>query len=175
MTLINLTANKELKNLGCKWDGKMWTAPKLALKEYSDILQRFYKDLIAVEIAVKEKIKGEDWARGHARTIAGYIIASASGRDSGAEIMDDISVMRGHFSSSGSAKNYYCDHTDDMILRLEVSRHQLTTMDKEVEEGRYTYTIIEESLPSRESLLTEKEQLISRINELDKLLNREEN
>jgi hypothetical protein len=143
--MINLYANDKFKNLGCKWDSfkKEWITPKLAQKEFEEIKKEFFDDLIVVEVTTNanETLKGKDWGYIHVRMIGGYIVAKAKGRDSGAELMNDIAVIKGSFKSGGSIKNYYCDH-NDVIVRLEISRNALKYLDKESSEGLYTYKII---------------------------------
>lgn len=168
--MINLIANEKLKNLGCKWDGTRWIPPKLAKKEYTEILETFYSDLVTIEVHLTpgNKFQGKEWAQRHVLTIGGYIIAYAKGRDSGAKI-EDISVIRGSFRSGGSVKNYMCTHTDDVILRMEVSRNALHYLDSERSKwgGRYTYIIMEDSEPDLNDLLTKKQSLIDELNEVE--------
>lgn len=141
--MINLKANARFKKLGSKWNGVNWEAPKLAKKEFEEIKKEFYEDLIAVEIEVKdgERLNSCDWTRFcHARTVGGYIVATAKGRDGGAEIYKDIAVINGTFSSGGSSKNFMCVHSDKLKIRMEVSKNALSYLD--AEEEIYTYVIL---------------------------------
>lgn len=141
--MINLIANEKLRALGCKWDGKEWIAPKLAVKEANLIKDQFYSDLVVVEVTTNpnESLKGKDWGYVHVRTIGGYIVAKARGRDNGADIMDEVAVIKGKFTSGGSRKNFMCEH-GPVVVRLEIGRATLEYLDKEVSEGRYTYVIL---------------------------------
>jgi len=143
--MINLIANDKYKSLGCKWDSsaKQWVPPKLAKKEFEEIRDKFFSDLIVIEVkSLPDKmLKGKDWGFIHVRMIGGYLVAKVNNRDSGAEIFKDIALIKGKFTSSGSRKNYFCDH-DEVILRLEVSKGSIEYIDKEVAEGIYTYEII---------------------------------
>ena len=144
--MINLKAIAKFKKMGGKWDGSEWIAPKLAKKEFDEIKKEFYEDLIVVEIKsnIDEYLPGDMWGELHVRVIGGYLIAKVWGRDSGARISDDVAVIKGNFTSGGSIKNYVCQHEDEMIIRLEVSRNALKYLDEEVAQNRYTYKIISE-------------------------------
>ena len=88
-------------------------------------------------------LKGIDWTQFcHARTIGGYIVATAKGRDEGANLYRDIAVIEGSFNSGGSRKNFMCTHTDNLKIRMEISKNALKYLDHEVNEGIYSYEII---------------------------------
>jgi hypothetical protein len=168
--MINLKANEKLKSLGCKWDGVDWIAPKLAKDEADAIKNEFYNDMIVVEIKLHEKewFKCVKWGYSHVRTVAGYIIASAKGRDSGAVIQDGIAVIEGKFSSGGSQKNYICDHTDSMTIKMEVSKNSLYLLDEETD--RYSYEILS-TKKDENALNEEKQKLLKRLSEIELELN----
>jgi len=168
--MINLRANENLKTLGCKWDGKEWIAPKLAQKEAIEIKKKFYSDLISVEFTMKEdgELKRERWGYSEVNTVAGYIVATVSGRDSGAKIQDGIAVISGKFISAGSIKNFYCDHTSDLVFRMEISKNALDDIELEGKD-RYKYKILEqeEEQEGLEDLLTKQKELEKELQELN--------
>lgn len=170
--MINLIANEKLKQLGCKWVGGQWVAPELAKQEADLIKNNFYGDLITIEVLhtdQNDRIKGSSWGYSHVRLIAGYIVASAGGRDSGAKIADGVAIIDGRMTSGGSVKNFICDYTENLKIRMKVSRNTLDILDKEQAENKYTYTIIDQPL-NTDSLKTEKEKLLQRLAEIDQLL-----
>lgn len=166
--MINLIANEQFKKMGCKWQNGQWRAPELCEQEVYELQRKFYGDLIAIEVILTpgERFEGYDWAYCHARTIAGYIIATAKGRDSGAIISEGIAVMQGKFTSGGSVKNYICDHSENVTLRMKVSRNLIYLLDREVQEGRYTYKIMNQE-KSLETLNKEKEELLNKLQEIE--------
>lgn len=168
--MINLIANEQFKKLGSKWNGVKWEAPKLAESEHNEIIKKFYENLIIIEVSVckNERLKGKDWGYSHVRMIGGYIVASAKGRDSGAKLSEGVAVISGKFTSAGSVKNYICDH-DYVILRLEVSRNSLELLNAEVEENRYTYTILSEPEPINELEKFSMTELLAEIEKRNKL------
>lgn len=144
--MINLIANEEFKKLGCVLKAGQWTPPKLAKKEFLMIQKKFFEDLIAVEIKINEgfKLKRKGWGTLDSSLVAGYVVATVQSRDSGARLAKDICVLEGKFDSTGSIKNYFCDHTNELVLRLYVSKNILDLLDKEVLEERYSYKIIDD-------------------------------
>ncbi len=169
--MINLIANERFKNLGCKWVYGEWEAPKLAKDEANAIKKMFHEDLIAIEVTLTKDadFKGKDWGPQHVRMIGGYIVASASGRDSGARISEDVALISGKFTSGGSVKNYICVCSSEMTLRMEVSKNALEFLDKEVEEGRYTYRMLNPTIETDtlETLLEKKQSLLNQLKLLE--------
>lgn len=152
--MINLIANQELKNMGCKWSGQDWIAPELGKDKAQEIKDRFYSDLITidVQICLPEFIEGGFLGAAHVRTIGGYVLAAAYGRDSGARIADGVVFLQGKMVSGGSMKNYRCLFSGSPVIRMKVSKNALNLLDFEVEKGLYTYSIIEDLNKSNNAL-----------------------
>lgn len=170
--MINLIANETFKSLGCKWSGSEREAPRLAEEEYEIIKTKYHRDLVVIEVTATpdRDFKWYDWAYKNARTIAGYVIATARGRDSGAIVSREVSLLSGSFSSGGSVKNFMCTQSDNVVLRMEVARGTLGLLDAEVAEGRYTYKILAKE-KSNDQILKEIEALELQIAKLKESLN----
>lgn len=172
--MINLIANDKLKKLGCKWDGSQWVAPELAKDEAQAIKDMFYTDMVIIEAKLLDDedamFKSERWAYKDAATVGGYIVATCSGRDDGAVVMDGVAVIDGAFGSGGSRKNYHINQRKNTTIRLQVSKASLDIIDEESKKYGYTYKILSDNKPSHEQLIAEKQKLEARISEIDFIL-----
>lgn len=171
--MINLIANKELKDLGCKWNGIEWIAPKLAENETQEIKDYFYSDLITIEVMRTGDcgdLRRETFGNASAVSIGGYVVATAWSKDSGAKISEGVAVLEGGFGSGGSNYKFYCRTKSGALkLRMQVSRKALLMLDEEVKVNRYSYRIIEEK-PSCEVLLSKRQSLLEQIKLIDEQL-----
>ncbi|GAG61276.1 unnamed protein product, partial [marine sediment metagenome] len=59
-------------------------------------------------------------AYGKALDFAGYTICRAQGRDSGADLGDEMSLLKGTITSGGSVKNWNSKCTDGSVLRFRI-------------------------------------------------------
>ena len=101
---------KEMHKIGsAKWDGskKAWTADTDA----EDIVRNVLKDIYGYEegkvedtVTVTVKALVDSYAERDAIRLFGKMIARAFGRDSGAKIGEDVTIVNGKFTSSGSAR-----------------------------------------------------------------------
>ena len=137
--MINLNANRSFKALGARWNGVRWEAPALAKKEFEEINSKFYKDMIVVEINHDSNSNADlDWdyfGYKHAKTVAGYIIATACGRDSGAVIADGVAVIKGRFTSEVAENRYsYTIINDSNKDQLTQQRDALLKKLEEIEQ-----------------------------------------
>lgn len=108
----------QCKKLGGKWDSeeKAWIFSALVSDEVEALDEKYNSPKIAVEL----RAIGEVCAHISPLYIAGYKIAQAYGRDSGARQSDNISVIAGGFTSGGSAKNWYTVASEGTVIRLEL-------------------------------------------------------
>ena len=172
--------NKEfvdaIKNVGgARWDSekRAWAIPVEAVEQARDIMRRVYGacDLPDAEPPVSVRLTFEDevserWAP---VTIFGKSIASASGRDSGARTGEDVVFTQGSPRSGGSIKNWYTIVPEGCIVVLHnVPR---AALGMSVPEG-VSVEIIDQK-PNKSALLEEKEKLLARLAEIDKILKEE--
>lgn len=123
--MINLEFNSKVKALGAKWNGSAWVAPELAQAEFDALHLKYNQDLVAVELTVTDNNRTPSaWlGNSHCVAIGGYVLATASGRDSGARLQDAVAVIDGKFSSGGSVKNYRCCINGDSVrVRCKIAR-----------------------------------------------------
>jgi hypothetical protein len=104
--------------------------------------------------------------------LAGRLVAKAWGRDSGAKLGDGIIVLEGGFDSGGSVKNWTTTITDWPTV-FEVRDIPKKAAEMEIErqkENKEVSIEIIEDAPDKDALITEKERLLTRIAEIEKLL-----
>jgi hypothetical protein len=124
------------RNLGGKWDhdAKAWVFSDLMSSEVEDLDALFNSDEVAIEITAKTDLSA--WH--DSVTFAGYSIAKASGRDSGAVLCEGVSKVSGTVTSGGSVKNWSTEVEEGAIFRLLVPRDVLQLSD----EGDWDITIL---------------------------------
>lgn len=112
----NLVA--ECHRLGGKWDAdeKSWVFSGLVADKVEELDEKYNSQLIPVEIEFNETLFGE---KGPAY-LAGFKIAQAWGRDSGAKLADGIMLIDGDINSGGSMKNWDTRVKQGAKIRMEV-------------------------------------------------------
>ena len=173
-TPYNEWFTKRMKNIGGRWDRESsgWIVPSDTIDSVRELMKRcFGRDdapwkTADVKITAKDDIYEGD--------TFGYTIAQISHRDSGAWIpksmKGSVSILDGNIGSGGSARNPHVtiDEGTVFLIRdvpLEAIKKRLGLNDKwEVE--------VIERKPSKQVLLEEKERLLSRIEEIDIVLNK---
>ena len=104
------------KKLGGKWDdeNKVWVFSNFVKAEAQALEDKYGSELVPVEIT----FKAEDYYPKDAYTLAGIVLATATGRDSGAQLGKDIAVIKGSFNSGGSAKNWATIVKEGTVIRM---------------------------------------------------------
>jgi hypothetical protein len=112
----NSTLVAECKNLGGKWDDETdtWVFPGFVEKEVEELDDIYNSDIQLCEITAKKDVK----AHTEALEFLGYPIARAFGRDSGAKLNQEVSLIEGSVTSGGSAKNWLTVCREDTVLRF---------------------------------------------------------
>lgn len=168
---------KKIKGIGgAKWDGseKCWTVPETAIEVVREIMNDVYgysdvkeNETITLKLTFNECVSSAC----SDVTLFGKVLAHAHGRDSGASVGDDVAYINGGATSGGSAKNWYSIVKEGSIAIL--SGVNKTVYKKT--EMKYDITIeVIENKNNKRSLLEEKERLLKRIAEIEKLLQEEE-
>jgi hypothetical protein len=132
--LYNSDLVDKCKSLGGKYDreGNVWIFSGL-VEDIVEELDAYWNDeLVAVEIKAKNLVA--EWTA--PVTFIGYTIARAYGRDSGATLGDNVSLIEGGISSGGSVKNWTTRCKEGSIFRLEVPKAVLLDQ-KETEEENW--------------------------------------
>ena len=114
----NLELIEKCRNLGGTWDKETqaWIFPDFVADKVEDLEYKYGSELVAVEVEFTEFCSADK----KAFDICGIVLATASGRDSGAKLADGVAVISGGFSSGGSVKNWRTCVADNTIVRLKV-------------------------------------------------------
>lgn len=108
------------RELGGKWDSdnKAWVFPKIVEDKIEELDHYYNTNIKAVEICATEDI----FCHNEAVHFFGYPIARATGRDSGANVCEDVSLISGNITSEGSMKNWGTEVKKGATFRLEISQ-----------------------------------------------------
>jgi hypothetical protein len=121
--IFNVELVKKCKELGGRFDEEedVWVFNTLVQSEVEDLDTLYNDDIVNIEIVATDelyKLQGPI-------TFCGYVIAKASGRDSGAKLGYGVAMMEGKIDSSGSAKNWRTYIEIGSRFRLQVSKNLL--------------------------------------------------
>lgn len=161
---------KAIKGIGgAKWNGKAWVVPENTVDAVREIMQDVYGETdISVTDKVEIKITFTDdvFAHNSAVTMFGKTIAKAFSRDSGAKVGDDVAFIKGAPKSAGSAKNWGTEVPQGSAC--VVSNVPRAMLERELPEN-IEIEVLEQSV-DKKALAEERERLLARIAEIDKLL-----
>lgn len=159
---------------GARWNSieKCWTVPETEI----DLVRSFMLDVygetdqvIDTEyVTVKVTFNSEEEARCEGIVLFGKCIAKAFGRDTGAKVSDDVTLLTGSVTSGGSARNWKTIVKEGTVVKVRnVPKSALAI------ETQYDVTV-EEIEDAQEvdklALIAEKEKLLARLAEIEKLL-----
>ena len=117
---------EKCRELGGKFDNEAiaWIFSKIVEDKVEELEFLYNHDIVSVEIIAKTDIfKGQD-----AINFLGYPIAKATGRDSGAIVCNDVSMISGKIDSAGSVKNWSTEIRKDSCFRLNISKNLLENL-----------------------------------------------
>ncbi len=119
----------ECRDLGGKWDDqeKAWIFSGLVEKEVEDLDIKYNSEMIGIEILFNSECS--EWQE--AINLAGFNLAKASGRDSGAKVFGNISVIEKGFTSGGSVKNWTTRVTEGTVIRMYIPSECLADFEEE--------------------------------------------
>jgi hypothetical protein len=105
------------KNFGGKWDkeNKTWVFPKYLENEIEELEYIFNSDIVNVEITAIRDVETQGTI-----DFCGYSLCKATGRDSGANLCDDICMIKGKIGSAGSMKNWYTKIYEGSVFKLSL-------------------------------------------------------
>lgn len=167
------------KKLGGKWDGTAWVFDA----RDEDRVRETYINIYGTDgetgagslVTVRVTFVGTFSAHQGAVYMCGRLVARAYNRDSGAKIGDGIVFTVGAPESGGSVKNWKTVIPKGSVVEIrDVPRPAAENFISKIESGEigseYNAEIIDETL-DRDALKSEREKLMARIAEIDKLLN----
>ena len=132
----NVSLVEQCKELGGTWDrdSQVWVFSGLISDQVEELEATYTDDPVPVEVTAQTDLS--EW---HGSvTFAGYVIATASGRDSGAQLGRDVAKVSGAINSGGSVKNWSTRVTQGSVFRLMVPRGLLESLNTD----EWTYKIL---------------------------------
>ena len=155
--------------MGGKWAAPYWQFDARDEQVVKTALMEIYKtdgspqEIVSVRLTLEEYRQAEQAGL----SICGIPIARAFGRDSGAKIEKGITVEAGGFQSAGSTRNWTTQVKEGgatvVIRDLPLSVAQAIVEQENAE-------IIREAKVDKEALRKEREVLVARLAEIDKML-----
>nr|WP_278770799.1 hypothetical protein [Limosilactobacillus mucosae] len=171
---------KEIHSIGsAKWHAvtKEWQVPVESLEDAKQVLRDVYgtdgsennEPKVTVKLTIDDNVDLGDIQsidNELVMTLFGREIMSARGRDSGVKVADGVTV-KGKYKSGGSMKYPTIEFgkgTEVIVYNVPES------LAKKAKVKHATVEIVSEPKVDRQALLDEKERLLKRIAEIDKLL-----
>lgn len=175
----NMDFIKRVKLLGGKWDAehKAWVVPNRAVEEARAAMVAVYgrddrEPSETVDVILRFPERYESDIRSSI-SLMGRTLARAHGRDSGASIGDGVMFLEGSPDSDGSYKNWYTVIKAGSVVKLldvPKSLSLSTQAPKKIE-----MEIVEKTKSDAVATLKkERETLLARIAEIDRLLEGED-
>jgi len=115
--------------LGGKWDPtvKAWIFSGLVATEVDALDEKYNSKMVGVELTALTSL----YTDREPLTIAGFVIATATGRDSGARVAEGISLIAGKFGSGGSVKNWTTRMSEGTTIRFFIPEACIGDIDAE--------------------------------------------
>ena len=158
---------------GAKWNGeeKCWMVPETEI----DMVRTFMMDVYgetdqaddSERVTVKVTFNDDEHEDKEGITLFGKNIARAFGRDSGAKLGEDVTLLTGEITSGGSKINWRTVVEAGTVIKVRnVSKKALDVSTD------YNITVeeIQEANIDRAALIAEKTKLLARLAEIEKLL-----
>lgn len=169
----NLDFVKKVKLLGGKWDAGMrvWKVDEGLIEDVRSAMREVYGrddrgDLFGtctVIVSFSEDVDGYK----SPVTVFGRVIASAYGRDSGAKVGEGCAFLEGRPESGGSMKNWRTTVPAGSKVKI-MNVPKCVLSNTSLPDGA-SFTVVDDEI-NREALLEEKENLLKRLKEIDRLL-----
>lgn len=165
-----------VKRMGsAKWNpnSKCWTMPCEYIENIRKIMEDTfgYSDISTNEtIKLRIKFLDDEFASQESVDVFGKRVAVAYGRDSGAKVGEDVILESGEISSGGSARYWTSKVSEGSIFYLFNVNKNLFL--KEKDNLPYNIKILEviEEECGNKRLIEEKERLLARIEEINRIL-----
>lgn len=158
---------------GRKWDSdkKCWMVPETEIDTVREYMMDVYGETDlpdeSEKITVRAVFPNGTAERTGPVVVFGKEICRAWGRDSGAKVGPDVTLLSGKITSGGSCANWTTEIEEGSVFKIRnVPRKAL-----ELTNGHnVTFEEIEEPTIDRRALEEEKEKLLARLAEIEKLL-----
>lgn len=175
---FNPTFKDAVKRIGAaRWNAekKCWIVPASEVDFVRSKMIEVYgesdisaPDSVTVQLTAKEDL----WELCGDVIFANKVLSHARGRDSGATTGDDVTIITGNVDSGGSVKNWRSEVEKGSVFRLQNVNPVI--LQKEIDSGEWDdcleIEIIEAPKLNKFQLLKQKEELLAKIAEIDKML-----
>ena len=166
---------KKIRRIGrAEWDSskRCWCVPEEFLEVVRKIMEEVYgySDITeneTVSLEVTFNSEASEWTSDV--VLFGKVIAHASHRDSGARVGDDVAFESGGVNSGGSAKYWKSIVEKGSVVVLSNVNKKIYERSKVPYD--VTVKVIEKRV-NKQQLLSEKERLLKRIEEIDNMLSK---
>jgi hypothetical protein len=169
---------KKIKAAGGKWNTEMkvWEMDSRAIETARKICRDVYgmDDMGGETVTLRVKVLEDINAFTSPVVIAGRVVATAWGRDSGAKIGDGVSFIEKSPDSGGSVKNWVTTVPKDAVIDL--FDIPLCIAEKSVDNPTMKYDFplyaaeIKDAQTDKVALLAERERLMARLSEINALV-----
>lgn len=126
----NKNLTESCHRLGGKWDGseKAWVFTGLVAEQVEELDEKYNSRLVGIEV----KMLRDYYEHTAPIYIAGFEIAKAFGRDSGAKLADGIAIISGKAPySCGSAKNWATEIAEGTVFRMQIPENCIEDIEKD--------------------------------------------
>lgn len=173
-TPYNATFVSKIKTIGGrKWDAAAgcWTVPESEIGVVRKHMMDVYGETDQVDdvdrVTLMVKFNKMEYEVCKSIVMFGKTIVRATGRDSGARTGDDVALIEGGIGSGGSVKNWHSIAYAGAVLKVRNVPRTAIGMT-----GGYDVTVeeVKDVTPDRTALIEEREKLLARLAEIDKLL-----
>lgn len=178
ITPYNKDFISRIKTIGsAKWSPskKCWTVAEEDAKQAKKILMEVYGedgDTVPEEVTIRIRFTDDVEKTHEPVTYAGKVLARAWDRDSGARVGDDVVLESGKIDSGGSRNHWKTVVAEGTVMTVKHVNKLM--LEKELEnDDSYGIELIEKVVKetiNKEALIEEKEKLLDRLAEIEKLL-----
>lgn len=158
---------------GRKWNAaeRCWEVPESEV----DTVRGYMMDIFGEtdlptegeKVTVKVTFNSEESKRCGSITLFGKTLARAWGRDTGARVGDDVTLISGVVTSGGSMKNWTTEIREGTVLKVRNVPRAALEQDSDLD---VTVEVMETAGIDRAALMEEKEKLLARLAEIENLL-----
>ncbi|WP_305180606.1 hypothetical protein [Ileibacterium valens] len=162
---------------GRKWNPseRCWTVPSHAKDLLLSLLREHYHwtpDETGETCTIRIKFNATARGKKAPVSLGGVILARAFGRDTGANLGVDVKLLEGSISSGGSRINWETIVEEGSIMEVvDFPVYALNSKMNCLDSEDYEVSVVKKPDIERDQLLEEKEKLLNRLAEIEKLLN----
>ena len=170
---------REIKKIGgARWNSssRCWSVPEEMTDAVREIIKSVYgytdQDPATEMVNVIVRFKSDVYKTQDSYDMFGKVLSRAWSRDSGAIAGDDVIYLEGNPESGGSKKHWDSIVPEGSVVKIiNIPKGVYESKIEDLKKHEDYYTIeIEGTKIDREALLVEKEKLLARLEEIEKIL-----